>query len=84
MTVSYRPTATRAPRTARRFAPLVCQRPGPDDGHDPAGTVSARSSHAAVPHGVDHGFAIAAREVTVAEFRRFRSDYTPGQLCPDR
>src|SRR5262249_55671363 len=27
---------------------------------------------------VDHGFAIAAREVTVAEFRRFRKEYTIG------
>jgi serine/threonine protein kinase/formylglycine-generating enzyme required for sulfatase activity len=27
---------------------------------------------------IDHGFAIAAREVTVAQFRRFRKDYTIG------
>jgi serine/threonine protein kinase/formylglycine-generating enzyme required for sulfatase activity len=26
---------------------------------------------------IDHGFAIAAREVTIAEFRRFRKEYTP-------
>ena len=31
-------------------------------------------------HEVDHGIAIAAREVTIADFRRFRRDYAPGQL----
>ena len=26
---------------------------------------------------IDHGFALAAREVTIADFRRFRADFTP-------
>ena len=41
----------------------------------PAGPVSPREGGGEKRSAVDHGFALAAREVTVAEFRRFRGDY---------
>jgi formylglycine-generating enzyme required for sulfatase activity len=45
----------------------------------PPGDVRRGIQKQSVIYHVDHGLAIADREVTVAEFRRFRKDYNPGQ-----